>query len=166
MSLYNIQLPPIILQKLFKYSLVDLKTEQNQSDKMASKEFILLGNNRRNILILVECDDTVYLPDEELTFLLGVLAACNLTMEDVAILNIKKNESATYKTITSELSPQKIFLFGVNPIQIELPVEFPNYQIQQYNNQVYLTAPLLSFFKDNKAEKIKLWNCLKQIFAI
>ena len=61
---------------------------------------------------------------------------------------------------------EKLLLFGVQPAEIELPLDFPNYQIQRYNNQVYLTAPLLSNFKDNKAEKTKLWNCLKQIFAI
>lgn len=166
MSLDNIQLPPIVLQELFKHSLIHLKNEQSSVEKTASKGFFTLGNNRRHILILVESDETLYLPDDQLNFLLGILAACNLTMEDVAILNIKKNKSVTYKTVTNELKPEKLFLFGVTPAQIELPLDFPNYQIQQYNNQVYLTAPLLSHFQDNKVEKTKLWNCLKQIFSI
>lgn len=166
MSLDNIQLPPIVLQQLFKHSLNDLKNEQNQEEKTTSKGFSTLGNNRRHILILVNSDETMYLPDDQLNFLLGILAACNLTMEDVAILNIKKNKPVTYKTVTNELKPEKLFLFGVNPVQIELPLDFPNYQVQPYNNQIYLTAPLLSQFQDNKAEKTKLWNCLKQIFAI
>ncbi len=166
MSLDNIQLPPIVLQQLFKHSLNDLKNEQNPEEKTTSKGFSTLGNNRRHILILVNSDETMYLPDDQLNFLLGILAACNLTMEDVAILNIKKNKPVTYKTVTNELKPEKLFLFGVNPVQIELPLDFPNYQVQPYNNQIYLTAPLLSQFQDNKAEKTKLWNCLKQIFAI
>ena len=166
MGLDNIQLPPIVLQELYKHSLIDLKSDAGPIEKAGDKQFYTLGNNRRNILVLVESKVTLYLPDDELNFLMGILAACNLSMEDVAILNILKNNSATYKNITHELKSEKIFLFGVNPSQIELPLDFPNYQIQQYNNQVYLTAPALSQFQDNKVEKMKLWNCLKQIFSI
>lgn len=166
MGLDDIQLPPIVLQELFRHSLIDLKSEENPDEKASLKQFYSLGNNRKHILILIENDETLYLPDDQLNFLLGILAACNLSMEDVAIINIKKNNSVTYKSITKELKSEKIFLFGVNPGQIELPLDFPNYQIQQYNNQIYLTAPSLSRFHDNKAEKTNLWICLKQIFAI
>lgn len=166
MSLNNIQLPPIVLQELFKNTLIDLKPEQKHEQENGSKGFATLGNNRRHILIMVESSETLYLPDEQLNFLMGILAACNLTMEDVAILNIKKNKSVTYKNVVAELKSEKVFLFGVSPAEIELPIDFPNYQIQQYNNQVYLTAPTLSQFQDNKVEKMKLWNCLKQIFSI
>lgn len=166
MSLNNIQLPPIVLQNLFKNTLIDLKADQKQELKTSSKVFATLGNNRRHILIMVESNETLYLPDEQLNFLMGILAACHLTMEDVAILNIKKNKSVTYKTVTQELKPEKIFLFGILPSEIELPIDFPNYQIQQYNNQIYLTAPALSNFQDDKSEKMKLWNCLKLIFSL
>ena len=166
MSLNNIQLPSIVLQQLFKHSLIDLKNEQEPEEKIISKKFATLGNNSKQIVILVSSDETMYLPDEELNFLLGILAACSLTMDDVAILNIKKNLSVHYKTVTKELKPEKLLLFGVKPAQIELPLDFPYYQVQRYNNQVYLTAPLLLNIKENKAEKTNLWNCLKQIFAI
>lgn len=166
MSLDNIELPPIVLQGLFKHSLVFLEKEEKSVDGSASKEFSTLGNNRKHIVIMVADANTLYLPDEQLNFLLGILAACDLTMEDVAILNIKKNKSVTYKTVSDELSPEKLFLFGVKPAEIGLPLDFPNYQVQRYNNQTYLSAPLLSKFQDDKAEKTRLWNCLKQIFGI
>ena len=162
MSLDNIQLPPFVLQDLFKHSLIDLKTEE----KTTAKSFATLGNNRRHLLILVDSDDTLYLPDDQLNFLMGILNACTLTMEDVAILNIKKNKSVTYKTLSEELKPEKIFLFGIQPNDIALPIDFPTFQIQQYNNQTYLTTPNLSQLQNDKGEKIKLWNCLKQIFSI
>jgi hypothetical protein len=115
MSLNNIQLPPIVLQELFKNTLIDLKPEQKHEQKNGSKGFATLGNNRRHILIMVESSETLYLPDEQLNFLMGILAACNLTMEDVAILNIKKNKSVTYKNVVAELKSEKVFLFGVSP---------------------------------------------------
>ena len=166
MSLNNIQLSPIILQQLYKHSLIDLPGYVQPDEKNALKHFATLGNNYKQILLLVSSEDTLYLPDEELNFLMGILAACSLTMDDVAIMNSKKNKEVTYKKITAELNPGKVFLFGVSPAQIELPLTFPDYQVQQYNNQVYLTAPLLSVLKDNKTEKTKLWNCLRTIFNI
>ncbi len=166
MSLDDIQLPSIVLQELYKKCLIDLKYEQQTEVKPESKRLLTLGNNRRRVLILIESDETLYLPDDQLNFLMGILSACNLTMEDVAILNIKKNKQATYKSLTDELKSEKLFLFGVIPSGIGLPLDFPTYQIQQYNNQTYLTAPSLSFIQNNKIDKTQLWTCLKQIFEI
>ena len=166
MSLDNINLPPLVLQQLFTHTLIEAKNNPTVDSKSTEKPFLTLGNNQKKVLILVESEETLYLPDNELNFLLGILAACNLTMEDVAILNIKKNPSVNYQRITDELKSEKVFLFGLQPDQIELPVNFPTYQIQKFNNQVYLAAPALSNFHDNKAEKTRLWICLQQIFNI
>ena len=166
MSLDNINLPPLVLQQLFTHTLIEAKNNPTVDSKSTEKPFLTLGNNHKKVLILVESEETLYLPDNQLNFLLGILAACNLTMEDVAILNIKKNPSVNYQRITDELKSEKVFLFGLLPDQIELPVNFPTYQIQKFNNQVYLAAPALSNFHDNKAEKTRLWICLQQIFNI
>ena len=166
MSLDNINLPPLVLQQLFTHTLIEAKNNPTVDSKSTEKPYLTLGNNQKKVLILVESEETLYLPDNQLNFLLGILAACNLTMEDVAILNIKKNPSVNYQRITDELKSEKVFLFGLQPDQIELPVNFPTYQIQKFNNQVYLAAPALSNFHDNKAEKTKLWICLQQIFNI
>ena len=164
MTLDNIQLPSIVLHGLYKHSLVDLEIESQSTPPPIT--FQVLGNNGKNILIIVETDEAIYLPDEQLNFLLGILSACNLNMADVAIFNLKNNIQVNYKTLATELRPEKILLFGIKPEQIALPLDFPHYQIQQFNNQTYLTAPMLSILQDNKVEKVKLWNCLKQIFAI
>ncbi len=166
MSLDNIKLPPLVLQQLYTHSLIETKNTPQIDANIGAKVFLTLGNNQKKVLILVEIEETLYLPDNQLNFLLGILAACKLTMEDVAILNIKRNPSVNYQLFTAELQSEKVFLFGVQPDQIELPVKFPTYQIQNYNNQIYLAAPPLSDFQDNKAEKTRLWICLQQIFNI
>ncbi|MEO6231250.1 MAG: hypothetical protein ABJB11_20470 [Ferruginibacter sp.] len=166
MSLDNIQLHPIVLQGLFTDSLIDFDNHQPINQKETNKTIATLGNNKQYILIVVASEEAIYLPDDQLNFLLGVLSACNLSMEDVAICNIKKNKNISYKTFEETLKSEKIFLFGVSPAEISLPLEFPDYQIQRFNNQVYLSAPILSKLQTDKAEKTILWNCLKQIFSI
>jgi hypothetical protein len=166
MSLDNIQLPAIVLHDLFKDSLVDLNTHQPENSDNTATSLSFLGNNQKKIAIIVADEQAIYLPDEELNFLMGILSACKLTMADAALLNIKKNEAFTYAELGQQLKAEKILLLGVTPSQLELPLQFPNYQIQKFNNQVYLAAPALHLLAQDKAEKTKLWNCLKQVFSI
>lgn len=166
MSLAKLQLPPIVLQQLFKQSLVALKNDEVKTGSTKSTKLSVLGNNGKHIAILVACEEALYLPDDQLNFLVGILSACGLTMEDVSILNIRKNDSVNYLVLNGELNCKTILLFGVSADEIELPLNFPAYQVQKFNNQVYLVAPQLVDLQKDKAEKSKLWNCLKQIFSI
>jgi hypothetical protein len=168
MSLQNIKLPPIVIQDLFKKSLVDLDPKQpapQLADKPAS-DVSFLGKNGRKISILVHSSDSLYLPDNELDFLIGILTACRLTMDDVALINTARNSNMDYKMLESSPGAEKIFLFGPEPAVLQLPISFPHYQVQRYNNQVYLAAPALAQLLADKMEKSKLWACLKQIFSI
>ncbi len=166
MSLNDIQLAPITITELYKYSLIESTSEQYAVPGSSGLQLITLGNNNRGVAIVVASDDNLYLPDNELNFLLGILAACQLTMNDVAILNINKNGQVTYQVLSKELAATTVLLFGVSAASIALPIDFPHYQVQQYNHQTYLTAPGLSAFQDNKEEKTRLWNSLKLIFSI
>ena len=166
MSLDNNQLPAIVLQELFTNALVDLNTENAEPTSVAVGNLSFLGENKKKVSIIVDNAGIIYLPDDELNFLLGILSACKLSMADVALLNCAKNPSLTYREISEQLSAEKILLFGIEPSTLELPLQFPHYQIQNYNNQVYLSSPSLKTLSHNKEEKIKLWGCLKQVFAI
>jgi len=166
MSLDNIQLPAIILQDLFKTSLVDMDTNtvKNKVEKATGISF--LGSNQKQITIIAADESTIYLPDEDLNFLMGILGACKLSMADVALVNIAKTAALTYSEIEEQLNAETILLFGVDPAQLQLPLQFPHYQVQKFNNRVYLSAPPLPGIAADKAEKTKLWNCLKQVFSI
>ncbi|MGF2413208.1 hypothetical protein [Ferruginibacter sp.] len=166
MSLDNIQLPAIVLHDLFKNSLVDLNTGVAKPTAAKTTGIGFLGSNQKQITILVNDEDVLYLPDEDLNFLMGILSACKLSMADVALVNISKAGSFTYTEIEQQLQAETILLFGVTPVQLQLPLQFPHYQIQKFNSQVYLAAPALNIITADKAEKTMLWNCLKQIFSI
>jgi hypothetical protein len=166
MSLDNIQLPAIVIQEMFKNSLIDCKSEKQVRENTSESTLTFLGNNDKQVLILVKNADSLYMPDEELTFLLGILTACKLTMNDVAIMNLHQQPKFNYTAIGKDIFANTIIQFGTNPADIELPMSFPTYQLQAYNNQTYLCAPELSILQQDKAEKMKLWNCLKTLFSI
>jgi hypothetical protein len=166
MSLDNIELPPTLIQSLYSKSLYDLKTGEPDSDIIPSGSIGFLGSNQKKIAILVNNAEAIYLPDDELNFLLGILTACKLSMADIALINVSKNAGLVYTDITEQLKADKVFLFGLDAATLKLPLQFPHYQVQRYNNQVYLSSVSLTNLQKDKEEKMKLWNCLKNIFSL
>jgi hypothetical protein len=165
MSLDNIQLPPLVVADLFKNVLIDLKTTEQVIQNQSNTSLAYLGNNNKQICIVVNEEDAVYLKEDELSFLLGILAACKLSMADIALVNYTKNKP-TYTVLKEEIKATIVLLFGVAPGTIDLPLAFPFYQLQKYNNQQYLYAPHLKELMSNKEEKTKLWNSLKIVFSL
>lgn len=166
MGLNNIELQPPILQEFYKKSLVEIKSNNKALKPVSASSLAILGKNMKGIVLVINNSEVAFLADDELNFLLGILSACSLNMDDVGILNINKYADTDYKGIAEELKAEKVFLFGVDPATIKLPLSFPHYQVQRYNGQVYLASPALQAIQNDKTEKTKLWNCLKQIFSI
>lgn len=166
MSLNNIQLPAPVLQDLYKNTLIDSPAASTPKNNAPAGNIAFLGNNHQHITIVGNDASSIYLNDDDLKFLMGILAACKLSMGDVALVNRAKSTTLTYTAIEEELNAATILLFGVEPSALHLPLQFPHYQVQRFNNQVYLSAPDLHLIAADKAEKTKLWNCLKQIFSI
>jgi hypothetical protein len=166
MSLDNIQLPDTILQGLYSKCLYNLETDKSVSNDIQLGSIGYLGNNQKKIAVLVSSTAAIYLPDEELNFLLGILTACKLSMADIALINLAKNPNLAYADVTEQLKCEKLFLFGLDADALALPLQFPHYQVQHFNNQVYLSSVALHELQADKEEKLKLWNCLKKIFAL
>jgi hypothetical protein len=166
MSLDNIELPATIIQSLYSKSLYDLKTAEPGADTTQPGSIGYLGSNQKKIALLVNSTEAIYLPDDELNFLLGILTACRLSMADIALINVSQNPDLLYTDIREQLKAEKIFLFGLDAQALALPLQFPLYQVQQFNNQVYLSSASLADLQKDKAEKMKLWNCLKKIFSL
>lgn len=166
MSLDNIQLPTSIIQNLYSKSLYHIRNAKPVSDNALTEKISFLGTNQKKIAIVVAATESIYLPDDELNFLLGILSACKLSMADIALINISKNPAFSYTDIQEQLQAEKILLFGLPADSLNLPLQFPPYQVQQFNNQVYLSSASLDALQKNKAEKMNLWNSLKSIFSL
>jgi hypothetical protein len=166
MSLNDIQLQPSSIRELYSKSLVEIKSNTTTVEATPAQSLSILGKNLKGIVLVVSNAEAAFVTDDELNFLLGILSACKLNMDDVGILNIRKHAGTDYKNIAAGLSAEKVFLFGVDPAEIKLPLSFPYYQVKRYNGQTYLSSPALAGIQNDKAEKTKLWNCLKQIFSI
>lgn len=165
MSLDNIQLNSNVVTNLYKNSLISL--ENNQSTKGASsitKPFEFLGNNAKQIVLLVEETEQKYLIEDDLSFLSKILAAVNKTLADVAILNCYNNPSVNYDNLMEHLKPAKIIFFAVKAEDLGFPLQFATYKPQNYNGQTYLASESLKTLQVNVEDKKLFWAALKQLF--
>jgi hypothetical protein len=161
MSLNDIQLKPSLLADLYKNSLVETTTTAVPE----IKQIKYLGNNQKKIIVVVSHPDVPFLPDDELNFLTNILAACKLSIADIAIINnIHIEQTELQKMIDSE--GKNVLLFGVEPLSIGLPINFPVFQLQPFNSRTYLHAPVLTQIENDKGLKARLWSALKVLFGI
>ena len=166
MELNSIQLPASVLAELYKDTLVETDTKQKTIPVNESNEFIYLGDNKKNILICVKYPSVKHIPDIQLSFLNTMLTACYLSIADIVILNLQNYPDQSYKTIINKFKPGIAFLFGIQPVEFGLPVNFPAYQLQPFNNCSFLYSPSLDDLESDKLLKSKLWVCLRKIFSI
>lgn len=176
MDLNHIKLSPQSVAELYATVLVqsgDNNTifsnvkEEIVYKKTADHETLKsLGNNLKNILIVVSNEEAVHIPDNELTLLSSILNACKFTVADVAIVNINNHPDAGYKELTVSFNSRYTLLFGIEPAAFGLPMNFPHFQVQSFNNCTYLFSPALSVIETDRDQKRKLWECLKKIFNI
>jgi hypothetical protein len=180
MKLNTLKLPHSVISALYGKNLVTIENDDLKTDVPAKKSTTIkydapsvnepqiefLGENKKNILILVNYENIRYLPDEELAFLTNMLTACKLNIADVAIINLNKIADPSYKELFGKLGGNIILLFGADPSLLNLPMSFPLFQVQPFNNYTFLFTPSLSDISNDKILKSKLWVCLRRIFNV
>lgn len=164
MSLDNIQLSALLVEKLYNKSLVDLNNNKAPQQSNATPDINRLGNNEKNILIIINETNAVFLEDNDLNLLLGILTACKLSMADIALVNFDKSPHIRYDLLNEHFNPAIVLLFGIEPGQLDFPLHFPHYQLQQYNGQHYLSSPALKILAADVASKKQLWSSLQKHF--
>lgn len=176
------KLPDFVLADLYPNSIVSVnegkrlidlnpeKIEPLPSNVIAAPELKwFLGDNKKNILIIIAEENVAIISEESLNFLTKILAAFNCTVADVVISN-HGTQSRNITFLRETFSPVCVLLFGVSTQQIALPFTVPYYQVQSYNNCQFITAPDLASLNSSgpeaKSEKTKLWISLKKVFDI
>ena len=181
MDLNHIELPAFAIADLYRSSLVELgdqltaekissddsapaKNLKDETDKQ--EKWLSLGDNRKNILLIVDHKDVTHLPDEEFRFLMEILTACKLGIADISLINLNNYPGTDYKQLAAHFKCRTVLLFGVEPVRLGLPMNFPHFQQQAFANITYLFSPALTELENDKLLKSKLWVCLKRIFGI
>ncbi len=180
MNFDKINFPDFVVTNLYKDTLVILNNEYTQQKKEkqpllssakneVENEIVYLGQNKKNIAIIVDEANVVHIHEENLAFLSNILAACKLNIADVAIINCN-NKTIHFKILKEQLNSNAIILFNLDTQVIGLPFSIPNYQVQKYNEASFLMvndfSTMLGSTQEAKLEKSKLWLSLKNMFNL
>ena len=160
MSFTDIQLPYPVIAEIYKNHLVAL-THQNSIQ--------YLGKNFRKILVLVNYNVEVFLPEIQLEFLEKILLACKLNLGDIAIVNTARQARKLDEYIR-EFDPASILVFGTNdPIDNEFP-GMETFKPAKQQGFILMMAPSLEKLNEENPEskqlKAMFWHSLKQFFSI
>ena len=166
------QLPAFVLAELFSNSLIYMGENLKPvfiNEELPKPKKNYLGNYERRIIVLVNDSNNMYLSEEALEFLTGMLNACKLDLAHIALINFN-TDSIDFTQLKNDMRPEYLLLFGVNALQIQLPFTMPDYQVQQYDSCKIVTAPSLNDLNKKtqqaKEEKTKLWKSLQNMFSL
>lgn len=162
MSLNDIQLHPRMLTEMYPDVLVETGTITVPD----STPITYLGENQKNILIVVSSITDTYLPDGDLAFLTSILSACQLGLADISLINIYGKTETEIQQAIQHTNAQKILLFGVEPVTIGVQQPLPYFQIQPFAQRTLLNSPGLYEIAQEKPLKSKLWASLKLLFGL
>lgn len=181
----NTQLPDFVLAGLYKNSLVitgdveipqqkpamqvteNIAAEPPETTQAAQKKWYL-GDNRKGIAIIAADENAVFINDEWLDTLGKMLGGLQINFGDTAIVNLR-TKPVSFTMLKQQLNARHVIMFGVDPLQLGLPFTMPYYQLQNYAGCTLLSAPVNTLVAagastdEIKAEKRKLWDCLKRM---
>ena len=174
MSLNNLILPDIVIAALFKNNLLAIDIQPvravyEQEKVQAGKSIPYLGEYLKRTIVFVNYPQEVYLPEAPLHFLANILKACNLTIADIAIINLAKI-TCSLEQLQEQFSPVKVIFFNTSPADIFIDCSLPEFSIKNHRKLSLLKAPALDQLnqqnEDGKLLKSKLWFCLKDFFSV
>lgn len=178
MSINNIQLPAALVFDLYDNLLSGepvnvLATGQSKETQpvLAAEEntafnWPSLGNNKQQVLVVVNYKDVTHLPDRQLQFLTQMLNACKLSLNEVAIINTNNYSGYDHAKILTHFNSKMILLFGFTAAQFGFPFNIPDYQVQQHAGYTMVQSISLDKLEADKTAKGQIWANLKTIFGL
>jgi hypothetical protein len=173
MGLNNIELPASLVADLYRNDLLEeeLTASPVHSEKKApaiDKTLQYLGKNLKNVVLLVNYENDVYLPENQLTFLTNILLACKLNLADVAIVNYNKQQPSL-ESLVHTLKPNCLLVFGIPGFDSSL-AGINEFTVRTTEAGTFILSPTLESLNNTSQEgkllKSKLWLCLKQFFNV
>lgn len=165
MTQTKVTLPPSIVALLFENVLIDPQKEPRSSDVSVQQGGFSMKPKKINTVVIYASPDDFLAPEQEV-FLQSILSACKLNKVDVAVISDKNPNAADHKSITENYAPQYVLLMGVKPSSIQLPVHFPEFQIQSIGQVKFVCTPPLESIQYDKSLKAQLWKTLQKLFQL
>jgi hypothetical protein len=128
----------------------------------ATAAFKFLGNNQRNILILVNDKENDVSDEKGRELLRKIVKSVNLTASDFALMNYANYTDVSFAQLQAHFSSLIVFAFGVSPQQLSLNNHPENTVVTEGQVKLIFSAELRKLEEDQNGKKV-LWGSLKQL---
>ncbi len=135
-----------------------LEPEINILEEPVTREIGFIGKNLQNFLILTE----EVIQDNHLKALENTLLRKQLTLEDVAMVNVSAYNNLSFEELNASFMPQKLVSFGLNLETIHLPKTELN-QITIFENCRILYTYNFDEMLGNKEKTKAFWEPMKNL---
>jgi hypothetical protein len=166
MSLNNVNLPTFLYPLFFKNNLLSINEKMKETELFYDKFIESLGGNGKHVIFLVKDKENKFISDKLMVFLQDLLAACHLTMGDVALINFEQKLPITLTNISFQFEPEKVLSFGISANELNLAGESTLFEVQKINDVDYLFCPPIEAIQSSVAFKKKLWKNLQELFNL
>lgn len=169
----NPVLPDFVLQELYKNVLVEttetkepqsLSSIENQPDTHATPASYL-GDFNQKVVIYTHSENDLHIAEKDLSFLTKILAACQLNLADVAIINLFRFHNNPIQQIR-DMGAEKAILFYPDTIAWDLDSATRLYHPMFIHNFQFVLAHELKDIQNQTALKTQLWGSLKILFEL
>lgn len=144
-------------------SALDLATASEE----APDELVFIGQNKKNILILIDEEGVEFIRQENQQLLHKILNAVHLSIDDTKLVNVRKNSASSASLVNALEKTPFTTLISFGTIIPEWPVcnLFSKYVVSTDNmNRKLLLADPLSHLAQDLHKKRNLWICLQDMF--
>ncbi|WP_423737558.1 hypothetical protein [Chitinophaga caseinilytica] len=165
MSLERLQLDPFLLAQMYHQPIIPEEIIVVPAEAKVLPEIKYLGENQKNILLLIQNESEAYLSEETFNLLANILNACKLGMQDVALVNAANYPGLRLQDYLQQIPARQVIYFAIDPAKLGLPPAQP-YQTGSFTGIPVLYSDDLQLIATDKALKGRLWMGLKQLFGI
>ncbi|MBC7744855.1 MAG: hypothetical protein H7096_07100 [Flavobacterium sp.] len=141
-----------------------LASKPEINDKKKIKEtkpaFEYVGDNLKNVLILINDPIHTKINPVHQEMLLKVMWAIKLDIRDLAIVNMNHYYQVDFNTLKIFFNCNRLILFGLDPITIGLPNNVLN-KVDQKDNVKILATHSFEEMRNSEGKKREFWQVLK-----
>jgi DNA polymerase III psi subunit len=127
-----------------------------------AREFKSLGNNKRQVLILVNDPQHEVSDEKGRELLRKIVKSVNLSAADFALVNYAAYQDASFVEFQQYFSSRLVFAFGVSPAQLALPACSSNTIVEVEGVRMIFSTELKALDQD-AATKKALWGSLQKL---
>jgi hypothetical protein len=121
------------------------------------------GQFAKRILVIVKTETGIEI--QSIEFVEKVLTAAKIDLAiDTLLYTTEKTEPIRLFPFAEGKKPDKIIVFGFEPAQIGLNINFYWYFPFVFSDINFLFAEKISLLETDRDRKMKLWNALKSMF--